>query len=211
MVPLPQARARSAPLEEAVALLARRAGRSSAASDQAEVSSPVHALFDNETLEQALRQLVLYGHQGLPVLAEDGHTIVGWVTNRDVMRTIARRLGQNVLEVEEGARAAEFAIDNVEQHVHQAHAQLAGYRLVTAVVPRSEFATLRIDEVEWPDGALAVAVRRGTASFTVHGHTELRPGDVLTILTPVGHAEAVAEALLLAATAAEERDDEEAS
>ncbi len=34
-------------------------------------------LFDDEDLEQALRQLVLYGHDGLPVLSHDEHTLQG--------------------------------------------------------------------------------------------------------------------------------------
>ena len=46
-------------------------------------------LFGDETLEQALRQLVLYGRDGLPVLSHDGQHLQGWITRHDVLRALA--------------------------------------------------------------------------------------------------------------------------
>jgi CIC family chloride channel protein len=202
MVPLYRAETRSAPLEEAVAMLARRGSGTPGASGQSGDRPSGHTLFDNETLEQALRQLVLYGHHGLPVLAEDGETIVGWITNRDVMRVFARRLGQNVLGAEDPTAAAEeLAVERVAQHLRQPHTPLDGYRLVTLVVPSIESTGLRAADIDWPPGALAVAARRGGIGFTVHDRTELHDGDLVTILAPTEHANAVADALRTAATA----------
>ena len=49
-------------------------------------------LLSNETLEQALRQLDLYGLVGLPVLSPDRDHLKGWMTRRDVIRAIAQNL-----------------------------------------------------------------------------------------------------------------------
>ena len=47
-------------------------------------------LFANESLAQALRQLVLYGRDGLPVLSTDGQQLQGWITSQNVLQAIAR-------------------------------------------------------------------------------------------------------------------------
>ena len=39
------------------------------------------AIFATESLAQTLRQLEVYGRDGLPVLSDDGQQIAGWVTN----------------------------------------------------------------------------------------------------------------------------------
>ena len=55
-------------------------------------SAQPQALFADETLEQALRQLTLYGHSGLPVVSHDGERLLGWITRQNVLGAIARRL-----------------------------------------------------------------------------------------------------------------------
>jgi CIC family chloride channel protein len=49
-------------------------------------------LFSNESVAQALRQLEVYGHDGLPVLSLDGQQILGWVTGTGVLRAIAHQI-----------------------------------------------------------------------------------------------------------------------
>jgi CIC family chloride channel protein len=49
-------------------------------------------LFSNESVAQALRQLEVYGNDGLPVLSPDGQQVQGWVTNASVLRSIAHRI-----------------------------------------------------------------------------------------------------------------------
>jgi CIC family chloride channel protein len=66
------------------------------------------ALFAEEDLEQARRQLVLYGRDGLPVISRDGQ-LRGWLTRADVLRALATELTSSEEEIEEGAVAAEFA------------------------------------------------------------------------------------------------------
>ena len=50
------------------------------------------ALFASESLSQALRQLEVYGRDGLPVLSPDGQRVEGWVTGASVLRALARQI-----------------------------------------------------------------------------------------------------------------------
>ena len=84
-------------------------------------------LMSDETLEQALRQLDLYGLVGLPVLTPDRHHLTGWMTRRDVIRAIAQNLSASASEAVKGTLAAEFAIDDPESHLHDAPNPLEGY------------------------------------------------------------------------------------
>ncbi|HEX3831408.1 MAG TPA: chloride channel protein, partial [Solirubrobacteraceae bacterium] len=47
-------------------------------------------LFPDETLEQALRQLALYGRAGLPVLSPDRDRLTGWITRDNVLHALAQ-------------------------------------------------------------------------------------------------------------------------
>ena len=49
-------------------------------------------LFANEPLAQAVRQLVNYGRDGLPVLSIDGQQLEGWLTSPKVLQAIARQM-----------------------------------------------------------------------------------------------------------------------
>jgi CIC family chloride channel protein len=125
MIPFPKSRSRSVPPVDPIGTLFKRVGDAAhGTGGHSDDHQPVQTVFANESLEQALRQLVLHGHEGLPVLAEDGETIIGWITNRGVMRTFAKRLGKSIQEAERGAQAAEFAVDHADRHVHEAHVPL---------------------------------------------------------------------------------------
>ena len=69
------------------------------------------ALFPDEDLEQALRQLVLFGRDGLPVLSHDGQQLRGWITRQDLLQALGDRVAAATPEIERGALAAEFAVD----------------------------------------------------------------------------------------------------
>lgn len=201
MRPLPAHLAQARPLEEAINGLAdREAGRGRGARPDAggkeHAGEPrLQAVFADETLEQALRQLVIYGHQGLPVLAGDGRTILGWVRNGDVMRVFAKRLGQSIEEAEEGARAAEWASGRPISELRQPRNPLLGYRLLDLAV-RPDADMRRVREVHWPPSTLLIAVSRNRNSFTATGDTELKPGDRLTVLVPGEHSDQAVEQAL---------------
>ena len=57
------------------------------------------ALSASESLARALRQLVVYGRDGLPVLSADGQHVQGWITNNRVLQTIARKIHTSQAQV----------------------------------------------------------------------------------------------------------------
>lgn len=65
-------------------------------------------LFGEETLEQALRQLTLYGPAGLPVLADDREHLQGWITRHDILDALTRTVQTSEQAMEQGAVAADF-------------------------------------------------------------------------------------------------------
>ena len=66
--------------------------------DRAPLPGPVthrhhpQVLFASESLTQALRQLELYGHDGLPVISDDGQHLQGWITSQNVLQAVARHM-----------------------------------------------------------------------------------------------------------------------
>ena len=199
MRPLPANIASARPLEDLVGQLVTGDGVRPAAANGEHTSAShkpqVQAVFADETLEQALRQLVIYGHRGLPVLARDGRTIQGWITNRDVLRAFATRLGQTIEEAEIGARVAEWASGQPHAEAHQPRNPLLGYRLLD--LDLGENAKPRqVRDIRWPDSTLLVAVRRNRNSFTATGSTELRPGDRVTLLAPAEHTDDLLKSVL---------------
>jgi hypothetical protein len=50
-------------------------------------------VYGSESLAQTLRQLSVYGRDGLPVLSGDGREVQGWITNASVLQTVAAQLG----------------------------------------------------------------------------------------------------------------------
>ena len=73
-----------------------------------EVRRP-QTIFSDETLDQALRQLVLYGRVGLPVLSPDGQHLRGWITRHNVLCALSERIDSSANEAEQGRLAAEFS------------------------------------------------------------------------------------------------------
>ncbi|HUN77429.1 MAG TPA: chloride channel protein [Solirubrobacteraceae bacterium] len=141
------------------------------------------ALFAEEDLEQALRQLVLFGRDGLPVLSHDGGRLRGWVTRNDVLAALHERIGAEVREIPRGAEAAEFARE--DPAVHEPPTPLRGYELVElAVGPDSPALGRRLDEIAWPDGCRAVAVTEGREVRAAKPGMELRPGERVILLAP---------------------------
>ncbi len=152
--------------------------------DASDAQGP-HALFPNETLEQALRQLLVYGRQGLPVMGEDGDSVVGWLDSRDLLREFARRLGQTVRQTPAGARAASWGADSPAAAARAPHNPLRGYSLVSLDVREGDRgAHQAVRDVPWPPASLVVAVRHGGLSAPPRGDTRLEPGDRVTVLLP---------------------------
>jgi CIC family chloride channel protein len=142
-------------------------------------------LFSDETLAQALRQLVLYGRSGLPVLTPDAEHMSGWLTRRDVLRTLADALGSSVREAERGTLASRFAEHGAEAGLHVPSTPLEGYELVEITMrPGSPALGKRIDEISWPSGCQLVAVTDAREVAVPRSDLVLKAGERVLVLAP---------------------------
>ncbi len=149
-------------------------------------------LFPDETLEQALRQLVLYGRDGLPVLSHDGRHLRGWITHHDVVRALAAGVSSSTGEIEQGAVAAEFGVDDPESRAHRPSAPLAGYEIIEITLGlESPAAGHRVGEIAWPPASRVVAVTEGRETVPPVSDTELRAGERVILLAPAARPRTV--------------------
>jgi CIC family chloride channel protein len=144
-------------------------------------------LFAEEDLEQALRQLVLFGRDGLPVLSHDGERLLGWITRDNVLAALAERLTASTQEIERGAVAAGFAVEDPNEQVHVPSTPLRGYQLVElSIGPRSPALDRRLDQVPWPAASLPVAVTKGREILAARPDIELVAGERVIVLVADG-------------------------
>jgi CIC family chloride channel protein len=143
-------------------------------------------IFSDETLDQAIRQLVLYGRAGLPVLSADGQHLRGWVTRHNVLRVLAERVGSSAAEAERGTLAAEFSEKDAASRLHVPRTPLEGYEIVEVTIrPGSPALGRRIGEIHWPPGAIIVAASEKRELVTPRDDLELRSGERVILLVPM--------------------------
>ena len=148
------------------------------------ISQP-QELFGEETLQQALRQLALYGRAGLPVLSHDGQRLRGWITRQNVLRALADTVEAAGSDIERGAIAADFAADDPTAIAHAPSAPLEGYEIVEVNIgPGSPAVGRRVDQVRWPPGCLLVAVTEGHEIVPPGPHSEIQVGERIILLAP---------------------------
>lgn len=147
------------------------------------------ALFEDETLEQALRQLVLYGPAGLPVISDDRRAVIGWTTNQDVVRAMADRVAASDADVAQGTLAAEFAAPNATERIRTPSVPLDGYDLVEVRLTGDGTRDLHLNDLELPAGAIPTAVTKGRKTSTVRDDVVLHTGDRLLVLVPASREE----------------------
>ncbi|WP_245845326.1 chloride channel protein [Mycobacterium arosiense] len=129
------------------------------------------ALFANDSLAQALRQLVLYGRDGLPVIDTDAQRVQGWLTNQNVLRAV----GAYVTDVEPGISAAD----------HDPRSQLDGYRIIEHTLTADSVAVGRtLEELEWPIGHRPVSVMHNRRLLDAQPALRLAAGDRVNVLVP---------------------------
>jgi CIC family chloride channel protein len=142
-------------------------------------------MFADEDLEQALRQLELFGRDGLPVLSHDGERLLGWITRNDVLSTLAAEVTESTREIERGALAAEFAVDDPDKQVHVPSTPLHGYQLLELTIrPGSPAVGRRLDQVQWPAASLPVAITTGREILAARSDIEIAPGERVMVLVP---------------------------
>ena len=93
------------------------------------------ALFASESLSQALRQLEVYGRDGLPVLSPDGQRVEGWVTDAGVLRALTRQITGSQADTVQARAAADWEHHDAEAKLQHPMAPLPGYQVIEITVP----------------------------------------------------------------------------
>jgi CIC family chloride channel protein len=140
-------------------------------------------LLDDEDLEQARRQLVLYGRDGLPVLSHDG-VLRGWLTRADLLRALTT-LASSEEQIQDGATAAGWAADDPTAYGQRPTRPLAGYELLELrVLAGSPALGKRIADVRWPAGTAVVAITHGREIRAARPNLALGAGERVLVLVP---------------------------
>jgi CIC family chloride channel protein len=142
-------------------------------------------LFAEETLEQALRQLTVYGLAGLPVLSTDREHLQGWITRQNVLEALSQTVQTSEQSIEQGAVAADFGADDPSLSAHRSSTPLAGYEIVELTITSgSAAAGRRVEEIAWPADCLVVAASDGHELVALGAQTILRAGERVILLAP---------------------------
>jgi CIC family chloride channel protein len=144
------------------------------------------AVFAGESLAQALRQLVIYGRDGLPVLSADGQQVAGWVTNAGVIQTVAREVYTAGAQTRQAQLAADWAFPDPAAALRQPSTPLRGYRVVEIAIPGGSPASgTALGDLTWPPGWTPVSVVHDRAMRVPDPGMTLAAGDRVILLTRV--------------------------
>jgi CIC family chloride channel protein len=142
-------------------------------------------LFSNESVAQALRQLDVYGHDGLPVLSPDGQHIQGWVTGASVLRAIARQIDASGQQARQTQLAPEWALADPESALREPPTPLPGYQILEITIPEgSSAAGQPLGAITWPPGWIPVSMARDSQPGSPNPERLLRAGDRINLLAP---------------------------
>jgi CIC family chloride channel protein len=165
-------------------------GGASTALDSSTLPGPViyqadpQALFATESIAQALRQLEVYSHDGLPVLSADGHQIPGWVTAPDVLRAIARQVNTTQAEATQAQIAAGRDHPGPDSAARHPPAPLPGYQVIEVTITSgSPAAGTKLKDVTWPPASTPVSIFSGRGLRPPDPEIVLSPGDLVSLLT----------------------------
>jgi CIC family chloride channel protein len=140
------------------------------------------AVFATESLAQALRQLEVYGRDGLPVLSADGQQIAGWVTSSSVLRALAHEIHSSQAQTAEAQAAADWDHDTPESAAAEPPNPLPGYRIVEITITDGSAAGTKLGDIPWPTGWVPVSVLRNRRLREPDPQTVLGSGDRINLL-----------------------------
>ncbi|HET9718596.1 MAG TPA: chloride channel protein, partial [Solirubrobacteraceae bacterium] len=150
------------------------------------------ALFEDEDLAQALRQLVLFGRNGLPVLSHDAEELRGWITRNDVLGALAEEVGASSASIEQGARAADPDYGSSASRAGgepEPDTPLVGYQLLELELGQdSPAAGRRVHEIKWPAGTVPVAVTQRGEVRAISAEARLCAGERVLVLAPASQS-----------------------
>jgi chloride channel protein, CIC family len=145
----------------------------------------VQALFASESLGQALRQLAVYGRDGLPVVSPDERQLEGWVTSAGVLQALARRVAGTAAETAHAQAAADGEPDDAQAMLEHPSVPLPGYYVAEiTITENSPAAGRKLGDVSWPPAGTPVSVLRGGSLRQPHPDITLAPGDRVSLLIP---------------------------
>ncbi len=178
------------PLPQPLPVPPGSAAEDNAAADRVGLPEPVtcmgdpQALFGTESLAQALRQLEIYGRDGLPVLSADGHQVQGWITAPAVLRAIGRQVSTARPATAQAQAAADSTHTDPDTARQDPPAPLPGYRLAeVTVAPGSPAVGRKLADISWPDASTPVAVLRDRELLPPGPEITLAPGDRVSLLS----------------------------
>jgi chloride channel protein, CIC family len=141
------------------------------------------ALFANESLTQALRQLVHYGRDGLPVMSTDGQHLQGWITSQDVLQAIARHISVAQAAAAQTHLPADTAAPGPPAAVDPAPTPLHGYQILeVTIAPDSTATGHTLGETIWPPGCVPVSILDNHTLRDADPSLTLAPGDRVNLL-----------------------------
>jgi CIC family chloride channel protein len=142
------------------------------------------ALFASESLGQALRQLEVYGRDGLPVISPDGAQVAGWVTSAGVLRALARQVSGTQSEATQAQAAADWDRD-AGAVLSNPPLPLPGYQVIEiTITAQSAAAGRKLGDVSWPPASVPVSVLRGRRLRPPEKEIALAVGDRVSLLIP---------------------------
>jgi CIC family chloride channel protein len=151
--------------------------------DRAALPGPVthqydpQVLFATESLTQALRQLELYGRDGLPVISDDGQHLQGWITSQNVLQAVARHMHATP------AGAAQAQPHSPQDDLREAPTPLRGYQILEITIPSgSPAAGQTLGGTSWPPGWVPVSVLDNHTLRDPDPGITLAPGDRINLL-----------------------------
>ena len=149
------------------------------------------AVYASESLSQVMRQLQVYGRDGLPVLSGDGTQVLGWITSASVLDAVAGEIS-GPAPAEGGPEDADTATSEpsgVQEPEPEPPNPLAGYRVLEITLREDSPASGQaLGAVPWPDGYVPVSVLRGQDLQEPDPALTLTAGDRVCLLAPAaGH------------------------
>jgi CIC family chloride channel protein len=134
-------------------------------------------LFASESLTQALRQLELYGRDGLPVISDDGQHLQGWITSQNVLQAVARHMHATP------AGAAQAQPHGPQDDFREAPDPLRGYQILEITIAAgSPAAGQALGGTSWPPGWVPVSVLDNHTLRDPDPGITLAPGDRINLL-----------------------------
>jgi chloride channel protein, CIC family len=140
-------------------------------------------LFASESLTQAVRQLELYGREGLPVISDDGQHLQGWLTSQNVLQAVACHISAAQAGAAQPQPAAGTARPGRQDDLHRAPTPLGGFKVLEiAITAGSPAVGRKLGDITWPPACIPVSVQDTRTVRDPDPGLTLAPGDRVSLL-----------------------------